>query len=91
MATSDDDWADDLPVRIPVPQLRSMAHDLFDPIWQQGHVSRSHAYRLLAEEMGLRPARAHFKQMRRDRLDLALPAIRRLRQRFGIDPVAEVS
>lgn len=86
VANTDDDWADDLLIRKPVPQLRTDAHKLFDPIWQLGHVSRSHAYRLLATEMGLPVARAHFKQMRRDRLDQAFPAIQRLRWRFGIDP-----
>lgn len=90
-AVSNDDWADDLPIRRPVRLLRIEAHDLFDPIWQTGLAWRGEAYHLLAAELGVPEPRAHFKEMPGDLLEQAIPAIRRLRQRLGLDPVAEIT
>ena len=44
-------------------QARQYAHRVFDSLWQSGLVGRSHAYALLAEELGLRPEDCHMKLM----------------------------
>lgn len=44
-------------------QARSYAHKVFDSLWQSGLVSRTRAYALLAEELGIDPADCHMKLM----------------------------
>ena len=44
---------------------RSYAHKVFDSLWQSGLVGRSHAYALLAEELGIPPDQCHMKLMDR--------------------------
>lgn len=85
MSTPDEsDWADQFDSLVPVPSLRVKAHDLFDPIWKSGKVKRSTAYRHLAFSMGLSRKECHFRLMDREKLEQAMLAIRRLRQRFDI-------
>ena len=44
-------------------QARQYAHRVFDGVWQSGLCSRTHAYRLLAKELGIDPADCHMKLM----------------------------
>lgn len=44
-------------------QARQYAHRVFDSLWQSGLVSRTRAYKLLAEELGIDPADCHMKLM----------------------------
>ena len=44
-------------------QARQYAHRVFDGLWQSGLVSRSHAYALLAQELGIDPSDCHMKLM----------------------------
>jgi hypothetical protein len=39
--------------------FRSRAHSAFDPIWQNGEMSRNAAYRWLANELGLTRSECH--------------------------------
>lgn len=56
--------------------LRETAHGLFDPLWRRKMASagiqkshaRSRAYRWLASEMGMEPARRHISMMHGDDL-----------------------
>lgn len=86
----DDDWTDIVSPVIPVGRLRMEAHDLFDPLWKnyitdrKGRLTRQRCYYLLASEMGVPEPEAHFGQMDHAALSKAFPAIRRLRQRFGL-------
>lgn len=47
-------------------EARKAAHAAFDPIWQFGIASRGHAYKLLAEAMGLSRDDCHMKLMTAD-------------------------
>lgn len=38
---------------------RVRAHDAFDPLWKRGRVSRSDAYKMLADKLRISPARTH--------------------------------
>lgn len=40
--------------------MRMAAHQAFDPIWQSGHMKRRHAYRWLADELGI--SRLHWQE-----------------------------
>ncbi len=40
---------------------RGLAHDKFDQIWKHGRMSRTGAYKWLAQQMRLPPAQAHIK------------------------------
>lgn len=42
---------------------RMAAHASFDALWKQGHMSRSAAYRWLAEQMGMHPDSCHIGMM----------------------------
>lgn len=44
-------------------EARKRAHAAFDQLWQDGHLSRSEAYRRLAKVMGLSPGECHMAQM----------------------------
>ncbi len=44
-------------------QLRTQAHDRFDPIWKSGEITRYQAYRWLAKQLGMPFKRCHFSQM----------------------------
>lgn len=41
---------------------RGAAHDAFDPIWQSGKMSRTAAYKWLAERMGLNADDCHMEK-----------------------------
>lgn len=45
---------------------RIRAHKAFDPLWQSGKMSRSAAYRWLADAMGMRKAECHIGLMGRE-------------------------
>lgn len=78
-----DDWASDLRLPRSTSQLRIKAHELFDPIWKTGLVSRSKAYRLLARDLGVPERKAHFGRMKHVDLLDALPVIQALRDRLS--------
>ena len=40
--------------------MRNAAHKSFDPIWQSGHMKRNHAYRWLADQLGI--SRLHWQE-----------------------------
>lgn len=44
-------------------QWRSRAHEAFDVYWKSGSMSRTQAYRLLADKLRLRRGRAHISWM----------------------------
>ncbi|XUM19792.1 zinc-finger-containing protein [Bradyrhizobium oligotrophicum S58] len=44
-------------------EARKAAHAAFDPLWQRGRMSRSVAYRRLADLMGMSPRDCHIKLM----------------------------
>jgi hypothetical protein len=44
-------------------EARKTAHATFDPVLSEGHMSRSDAYRWLADEMHMAPRRCHIGMM----------------------------
>lgn len=60
-------------------RTRRLCHAAFDPIWQQGYMSRSAAYRALAERLGIDPAHCHISHWQADECRRALPHIQALR------------
>lgn len=56
-------------------RARIAAHDFFDLLWKEGHVSRTEAYALLAREMSMRRDECHFANMSYDQLGKAIRAI----------------
>ena len=42
---------------------RKAAHAAFDPLWKSGKLNRGHAYKLLAEAMGMTRDECHMKLM----------------------------
>jgi hypothetical protein len=44
-------------------EARKAAHAAFDPIWKSGMAGRGHAYKLLAEAMGMSRDDCHMKLM----------------------------
>lgn len=44
-------------------EARKRAHEAFDQVWQAGRVSRSTAYKMLADELGIEPKDCHIKLM----------------------------
>lgn len=44
-------------------EARKRAHAAFDPLWQNGHLSRGEAYRRLRVHMGLSSGDCHMAQM----------------------------
>ena len=47
-------------------QLRHAAHEAFDPMWESGAMSRSAAYRALAEHLGLPVRKTHIGFFNKD-------------------------
>jgi hypothetical protein len=54
-------------------RARSAAHAAFDPIWREGHLTRSEAYRMLSERLGIPYERTHMATMD-EALALRVPA-----------------
>lgn len=44
-------------------EARKAAHAAFDPLWRDGILSRSRAYKELAKELGIKPDDCHMKLM----------------------------
>lgn len=76
MPQDDDDWTDSIPITQPLGRLKQQAHDLFDPIWQTGLLSRSQAYEVLAAALGVPEPQAHMSVMTRENL-IRVPLIAR--------------
>lgn len=79
MPQDDDDWTDTIPIAQPLGRLKQQAHDLFDPIWQTGLLSRSQAYEVLAAALGVPEPQAHFKTMPKHRVVQAIKLLPGLR------------
>jgi hypothetical protein len=60
-------------------RARRDCHAVFDPMWKLGYVSRGHAYRLLAERLGMTSAQCHISHWQADECRRALPVIAALR------------
>ena len=43
----------------PLAEARMAAHSSFDVLWQSGHMSRSQAYRWLADQLGIKKDDCH--------------------------------
>lgn len=79
----EDDWTTKIEIGPTTPELKQRAHDLFDPIWQSGMVSRGLAYHLLAAALEVPERQAHFKRMPRHRLLQAIRILPALRDRIA--------
>lgn len=57
-------WGENAPlVDRETHQARQYAHQVFDSLWKKENISRSRAYALLAEELGLHPDQCQMKLM----------------------------
>lgn len=61
---------------------RARAHLHFDLLWSTGQLSRSQAYRWLAEEMNLPSSKTHFGKFNQQQCKQAIELIKKRQQRF---------
>lgn len=67
-------------------EARSRAHTVFDQL-HKGHgavLTRSKAYRLLAQELGMGSKQCHFAVMSKEEAELAIVAVRNIWKRLGL-------
>ena len=53
-------------------QLRAKAHQVFDPLWKSGAMSRTEAYNLLARHLGIAYEQCHISQMNVEQLQYVI-------------------
>lgn len=58
---------------------RRRAHDAFDPLWRDGPLSRSKAYRMLAKELNVSKDDCHMKLMTAEQASRVPDAVVRIR------------
>ena len=56
--------------------LRKIAHSLFDPIWKNKEMSRSSAYKRMAEYLGIELNSAHISQINKEQLEKLIKGLR---------------
>jgi hypothetical protein len=62
-------------------RARQEAHRYFDPLWRNGSLSRSEAYKKLAAEMGLSPRDCHISRMDKEQALGVKHAVGRIREK----------
>lgn len=60
-------------------RCRRMVHDVFDPLWLCGQMTRGQAYRALAKEMGIMVDKCHVAMFDEPLCDRAIEACERLK------------
>ena len=60
-------------------KLRMKAKNLFEPLWQHGHMSRTEAYEWLAKEMGIAFGECHFGWFNDALCEIAIDTLNRMR------------
>lgn len=63
---------------------RSRAHQLFDPLWRSKRMTRSAAYKLLAEALNIDVARCHMSWFDREELEQVFIIAPRLCKQYGV-------
>ncbi len=64
-------------------KARRAAHDAFDPLWRDGHMTRDEAYAALRWATGLNEKNCHMARMPRDRALRVIPAVARIWAELG--------
>ena len=65
-------------------EARKAAHAAFDPIWRSGMTGRGHAYKLLAEAMGLSKDDCHMKRMTAQQAQRVPAIAEKIRQQLAL-------
>lgn len=60
-------------------QARRRAHDAFDPLWKDGHLGRNDAYKMLAEQMGMKVKNCHMALMTMEEAERVPAAVERIK------------
>lgn len=63
---------------------RSAAHQAFDPLWRSKRVSRTKAYKLLAQEMGIPHSDCHISWFEVEQCDEVIRIAAILNKRYGV-------
>lgn len=58
---------------------RIVAHDALDPLWKEGRLTRTEAYRMLAKEMEIPRDRCHIGDMNLDQLQKVPYTVQRIK------------
>jgi hypothetical protein len=73
-------WGDAPLVDPETHALRISAHDAFDPLWRSDKLSRTAAYKLLAQELGIGHRKCHMKTLDKDLLRQVPLAVARIKE-----------
>lgn len=65
-------------------QLRKKAHEVFDPIWRKGLLSRSQAYAWLADQLGIRVEECHISWFDAETCEKVIRICRKSRRRKSV-------
>ena len=80
LGTSDGNYPLGTPANSELRKLRSKVHCEFDPLWKNGHISRSWAYKQLAKLMQLPADKCHIAMFDVDNCQQALACIENIKQ-----------
>ena len=67
-----------------VHRARRTAHEEFDPLWETGLLSRSQAYKLLAEQLQVASSQCHMSELPLHLLQEVPRAVRRIRFNLAV-------
>lgn len=78
-------WGDKQLVDADTHEARKLAHAVFDPIWQDGHMTRTEAYRELRRVMRISEKSCHMAKMSKEMARKAIIAAQTIWQRLGAE------
>lgn len=81
-------WGDKQLVDAETHEARKLAHAVFDPIWQDGHMTRTEAYRELRRVMRLPEKMCHMARMSKDEARRVPDAVNKIRARLSASATA---
>lgn len=76
-------WGDKQLVDADTHEARKMAHAVFDPLWQDGHMTRTEAYRELRRTMRISEKSCHMSRMSKEMAGLVPAAVAKIRARLA--------
>jgi hypothetical protein len=68
-------WGDKPLADAATHDARQRAHDAFDPLWRDGHMSRAEAYQALQWATGLSEKNCHMSKMSKERCQRVIVAV----------------
>jgi hypothetical protein len=71
-------WGEKPLVDAATHEARKAAHEAFDPLWKDGHMSRAQAYAELRRVTGLNEKNCHMSRMDKGRAERVIPAVQQI-------------